>query len=559
MRLFVSFLFFSLLPLAVEANFAVTETFSSTTQKLSGDLIWNQATGHLHPKMEVRGATAVPDTVVEFGDGRHGHFIESRYGQFGTIDTSGPRKILYLDQTRFDPLQVLSFDIPADWDVIPEGNLPLRIYSLSTVKIFGRLICDGEDGSSPSGAGNLSPGEGGQGRCGGGDGGDGGDPAGNGSVGTSRNSSVTGGGGGVAPAGVSSSGSGGGGGASFSSESATVGRTGSGSGTGGNAGTNFPDDGFITRGGGAGGGGGSGSRGATSASDEAGAGGGGGGGSIEIHAYQDIRVESTGYILARGGDGGSAAQGGPGGAGAGGSIKLWSGGSVHLLNTSISPYPVDAQAGVSGGIPTQGQATNGRTWVGFENALPQGAGLAEPGSFLVDLGDKFFLTIEQTAISKSYDLGTTLSSLSSLVVTPAASADIVIEVAGGNDAEFTEGVVWKPVAQLSDLNSKRYLRFQVKLTNSNSTNPTVVEELKMNYQKGTLNQFEFDGASGCGIVSASQIQRPWGASEKPLPSLIYCLVLLSLLILPLALAVVLAGLFKAQTQGLKLILERIIL
>lgn len=532
MRFFGSFLFFIILPLSVKANFAVNESFSSTTQKLSGDLVWNQAAGHLHPKMEVRGATGVPDTVVDFGDGRHGHFIESRFSQFGTIDTSGPRKILYLDQTRFDPLQVLSFEIPADWDVIPVGNIPLRIFSLSTVKIFGRLICDGEDGAAPTGVDLRTAGKGGQGRCGGGDGGDGGGPAGNGNTGTSRNVSVTGGGGGVAPAGINSSGAGGGGGASFSSETATAGRTGSGSGVGGNAGTSFPDDGFINRGGGAGGGGGSGSRGLTAPADEAGAGGGAGGGSIEIQSYQDLRIESTGYILARGGDGGSAVQGGPGGAGAGGSIKLWSGGSVHLLNTSTAPYPVDAQAGVSGGIVTQGQATNGRTWVGFENALPLGAGLAEPGSFLADLGDKFFLTTEQTVMSKSYDLGTTLSSLSSLDVTPAASPDIVVEVAGSNDVEFTDGVVWKPVAQLSELNSKRYLRFQVKLTNSNSTTPTVVEQLKLNYQKGTLNQFEFDGASGCGSVSGSSS----GSGTPPGANLF---ILICFMMFPLGLALTL--------------------
>lgn len=534
-RFLVSFFVFFSVSFVAKASFSVTESFSSASQKLSGDLIWNEAAGHLHPKMEVRGATGVPDTLVDFGDGRHGHFTEDRFSQFGTIDTSGPRKILYLDQTQFDPLQVLSFEIPTDWDVIPEGNLPLRILSLSTVKIFGRLICNGEEGSSPSGVGNTIAGAGGRGRCGGGDGGDGGDPAGNGTAGGSRNSSVTGGDGGVAPGGVSSSGAGGGGGASFSSETATAGRNGSGTGVGGSAGTSFPDDGFLHRGGGAGGGGGSGSRGVTSASDEAGAGGGGGGGSIEIHAYQDIRVESSGSILARGGDGGSAVEGGPGGAGAGGSIKLWSGGAIHLLNTSTAPYAVDAQAGISGGVVTQGQATNGRTWVGFENALPLGTGLPEPGSFLADLGDKFFLTTEQTAISKSYDLGTTLSSLSSVAITPAASADIVVEVAGSNDANFTDGVSWKPLAQISDLNSKRYIRFQVKLTNSNSTTPTVVEELKLNYQKGTLNQFEFDGASGCGMVSGSQI-----------PSLIYFTVLLSLMMLPLALAVSLAIRFQLK-------------
>lgn len=165
---------FLLVSHTVKASFAVTESFSSASQKLSGDLIWNHAVGHLHPKMEVRGATGVPDTLVDFGDGRHGHFNETRFSQFGTVDTSGPRKILYLDQTRFDPLQVLSFEIPVDWDVIPVGDLPLRIFSLSTVKIFGRLICDGEDGSSPSGAGNVTPGQGGRGRCGGGAGGGGG-------------------------------------------------------------------------------------------------------------------------------------------------------------------------------------------------------------------------------------------------------------------------------------------------------------------------------------------------------------------------------------------------
>jgi hypothetical protein len=178
--------------------------------------------------------------------------------------------------------------------------------------------------------------------------------------------------------------------------------------------------------------------------------------------------------------------------------------------------------------------------VGFENALPLGAGLPEPGSFLADLGDKFFLTTQQTAISQSYDLGTTLSSLSSLQITPAASTDIVVEVAGSNDPAFVEGVLWKPISQLSDLNSKRYIRFQVKLTNSNSTNPTVVEELKLNYQKGTLNQFEFEGASGCGSVAASGEPPVLGSGQAALPRGANLLFLMCFALFPAGLALGLA-------------------
>jgi hypothetical protein len=59
----VSFIFFGLTSVA-NTNFAVTESFVSSSQKLSGDLIWNQSTGHLHPKLEVRGATGVPNTEI---------------------------------------------------------------------------------------------------------------------------------------------------------------------------------------------------------------------------------------------------------------------------------------------------------------------------------------------------------------------------------------------------------------------------------------------------------------------------------------------------------------
>ncbi|MFN7824900.1 MAG: hypothetical protein ACK5P6_06025 [Pseudobdellovibrionaceae bacterium] len=511
---------------AAAQSVSLSESFTSSSKKSSSSLIWNNGLGTLHPPMIVDDYQvsfgAFQDATVEFGDGRHGEFGLSTFENFGTVVGS----TIYLDTSTYPFLYVTRFELPAGYDLVPTGNQPLRIHSLADVIVNGRILCSGSAGASPSGAGRTNSGTGGLGACGGGDGGAGGAPfvfgsagSGNGQAGTTRNAFVTAGAGGVyAGAGGTGfgTGSGGGGGGAFSSlGSSAPGDNGTHS-TGGASGSNLIDDAFVNAGGGAGGGGGSGNGGTvTPTSPEAGAGGGAGGGVIEIFAVRHLEVGAAGHILAVGGNGGSSVGlGGPGGAGGGGSIRIWVGGEIRLYNNSVNPRAIDARRGTPGavGAVDGGSGYDGRVWLDLGNVIVNPTNYYPvEGATLTALGQYRFLTTLLEAETKAYDLRSTLPDVTAMTVNP-GSGDISVQFQAALKDDFSDGTGWLPLTSYDQLDRKRFVKFKFSLTNSSPTNPTMIQDLQVDYVPGTQTQFDFQG-SGCGTIStppaAEDSSRAW--------------------------------------------------
>jgi hypothetical protein len=266
------------------------------------------------------------------------------------------------------------------------------------------------------------------------------------------------------------------------------------------------DDAFVNVGGGAGGGGGSGNGGTvTPTSPEAGAGGGGGGGVVEIFAVRHVEVGTSGHILAVGGNGGSSSGlGGPGGAGGGGSIRIWVGGEIRLYNSSANPRAIDARRGTPGAVGgvDGGSGYDGRVWLDLGNVIinPTYYYPVE-GATLTSLGQFRFLTTLLEAETNAYDLRSTLPDVTAMTVSP-TSSDINVQFQAALKEDFSDSTGWLPLSSYDQLDRKRFVKFKFLLTNSNPTNPTMIQDLQVNYVPGTQAQFDFRG-SGCGTISSS--------------------------------------------------------
>ncbi len=514
--LILSFLF-SLSAPAVE----ILESFSSRDlfDASASTAVWNQALGKIHPSLQavdyMPSATPIDFSV---GDGSHGAFEPGTYAQFSVNgDISGNK--IRLDQSRFPILKVTSFHLAAGWVLEPVGNLPLRIESLTTVRVEGEIWCHGGDGGDAAGA---TRGVGGTARCGGGNGGDGGSTSANGGNGTSITGTiVTGGQGGNFTGGAAVGG--GGGGAWNGSNPPAHGPNHTAS--GGTKGVSQADPTFTTIAGGAGGGGGSGT------AAHAGGGGGAGGGAVIIRAVGDVSIgtsptSTTGYIYANGGNGGSSnASGGPGGGGGGGSVQILSGGTISIFNTDTVNETSQALNGTGGTNtdPLTGAIGGlGRTWLASQTyylvAGSAGYTPIEESPVLGANNTVRFAPTAQSAITKAIDLQSTLANIESLTLSP-TSADFQVEMRGSSDEFQSDDTGW--TSQLSQVANKRFVKIKFTITTSTPFAPTMIDQASLQFTRGVKKDFDFK-STGCGLIAPN---------PKP-PTGLMMLVFVGLLLLP---------------------------
>ena len=500
------FIFTLLLQLSAKAD-VISETFSSANKKdVSGTTaVWNLALGIIHPNLQVSnyrvtGFPIVPITNFEVGSGIDGAFSLATYSSFGVVSGS----VITINASARPALNVTSFQLDNGY-TLTAINGPLVIYSQSTVRIDGTINCNGANGSNS--AANLGGG-GGAGRCDGKIGGAGGDMASSGFQGLPVSGTVTAGHGGVyGGPNASAGGSGGGGGGAYSGNDGSNGNSSTPDvntgGAGGSGATGANHD-FTILNGSPGGGGGSGS------DLEGAGGGGGGGGTVVIHAVGDVTISATGSILARGGNGGNAISGGSGGGGGGGSVKIFTVANLELdSGTSVDVTGGMAGSTVSGTAGVGGTGSFGRTWLNYSTF--SGGGTESHPSLLQQLGTIEYNTTLQQATSLSYD---TLSStvIYNSVSTDNTHADISLEVAGSSDNFASVSSGWLPLAQLTNLNNNRYLKYRISLNNSNATTPTTISSLDINYNPNlpapspapatnnfATNNYQFS-SGGCGTV-----------------------------------------------------------
>ena len=504
----------------------VSETFSSRARLVAGSAtaIWNQALGKVHPTLQLENYKAGYTTpyLMDVGDGSDGAFNLSTYASFSQNgDISGNK--IRLDRTE---IEVTEFVLEAGWTIEPVVSSSITIRSLSSVKIYGTIDCSGRDGSNGSGA---TPGQGGSGRCGGANGGAGGALNGNGTDGDDViGSTVTGGGGGAHRGAATEAGGGGGGGAFNTSNP-----PGNGlhfSAPFGIAGNSSDDAQFAVAGGGAGGGGGGGS------DTNAGGGGGGGGGMVVIHAVGNVEIgqapgSADGFIKVNGGRGGNTTgNGGPGGGGGGGSVQVFSGGTLSIYNPDGTGAG-QALAGAAGtnGVPNlAGQGGLGRNWYTSVVYDVGSTGFYTPSEEApLIIGDWVRYSRDpQLVESTSFDLGSTLATVTTIATSPAVGA-YTLRWAGSSDNFTSDSTGF--TTDLSALGNKRYVKFQLSLENGSATAPVMVDAVTLTYSPRQMEEFEFQ-ATGCGRVAN-------GASPTNLVWIFLPLLLLVLL--------------KVKTQGRK--------
>lgn len=509
----------------------LTEEFSTLTNIDTGTTtaVVNVESGVVHPTLEINYRVYSSDATystqaVDIGDGSDGIFDLSTYSSIGTVDGSNN---ITLDASGGRIFKFKRFQLNAGY-TLTSINGPLVIYSQSTAVIDGDILCYGNDGSISSGA---TPGNGGVGRCGGKNGGNGGAPGASGTSGDSSSASVTGGGGGVFNG--DTNGSGGGGGGSYAYGSSASAGANAVTNTGGSAGLTSANLDFTILTGSSGGGGGSGSNIGTASG---GGGGGAGGGTVIIHATGDVTI--SGFIKAYGGKGGNSTYGGGGGGGAGGSVSILTAGKLTLSASG----QINADLGLRGTttntpIGDGGNAATGRTWdeAGSYNYV----GSESPASNLDNPGDNPGLLVGSQAVryvttsvlvtSKSFDTASNSPTYNSISTSP-VTAEATLEVAGSNDNFASDNTGWLSSSSISSLNSKRYVKFRMTLTNSNDASPTQITSVSVNYTPGTsttntILKENFEFKSGCGMISSNNSDPREGFVS-----------FLSLLLLPLVLA-----------------------
>lgn len=474
----------------------LAESFSTTTNKDTSTAIWNSELGVIHPTLSIdyqvtNGGPILNQSVMaSTDDGSDGPFELATYANFGSVVGN----LITIDASIRPVLKVSRFTLDSSY-TLTSINGPLVIRSLTTIVINGTIQCSGNNGSAASGA---SGGAGGAGRCGGQSGAAGGNATANGTAGSAPAELPSGGGGGGT---TGATGAGGGGGCSFTNGVSIAGTNASAA--GGSAGTCVTDHDFINLKGSAGGGGGAGS------TTEGGGGGGAGGGVVVIHAIGNITISATGLVLAKGGNGGSANTGGGGGGGGGGSIKILSPGTITLTG-AIDPC-ADASNGVG---PTPGASagkggngSSGRTWLMAPTFT--GASYELPVSVLWSTGTLKYATAAQNVVTKSLDTSNSSPTYTSITSDPVTS-EVAFEVSGSNDNFASDNTGWLSSTSISSLNTKRYVKFRMTLTNTNATTPTQVTSVSLNYtptasSTGTdVYKQDFQFKSGCGRISAEQ-------------------------------------------------------
>lgn len=428
---------------------------------------------------------------INFGDGSDGAFNNGPT-QTG-ITVSG--NSITLDTDTKATFNFSSFNLSNGFTLKATGSQPLTIRVLGTGTIAGTIDVSG--GSSAVGTSNNSTDVAALGGTGVASGGAGGAAGFGGSPGTSSTSgspstgsNVLGGafGGNTS---VSASDAGGGGGCNGVHGAApdAVGNDAQAASAGGAAGACTTTRSSVAAAfessftGGAGGGGGGNY--APGASDVSGAGGGAGGGAVHLTSLGSISFgtsPNTGNILANGGAGGDGVNvsggsdcGGAGGGGSGGSIWLQTKGTIA---NSSNQGSVNVSGGSGGSVDAvscapfgaAGNGSLGIVRVDATSASTTGTSVVFTNVPTVRSGQSFVVT------SKAIDTGLSNPSFN----TPTETQDTTSSGCGtagtlkvtyqgsSNGTSFGTGVSG---AQISSLNGKRYVRFQVTITSTGSTPP----------------------------------------------------------------------------------------
>ncbi len=470
---------------------SITETFNSseknnTLTTTAADGVWDLTAGTLHVPHTVDrdGGAPSEDDVMHLGQGTDGPFSLSTYSTFDSLP--GTPNTIDLPTTR--TYQFTTFNLENGYTLKPVGSAPLEIKVQGAVLIEGTIDLRGGDGEDVNTTLTTIP-SGGTAAAGGGAGGNGGQgsTASNGSDGTPTNSDADGMGlgGGASASAVLGDGSGGGGGgghanlpASHNGENGGVG-----GGTGGLGGPQFGfTDPYVTEfvGGSGGGGGGGYNLGAVNAQSSGGAGG-GGGGALRLMAASIEVAAVTGKILATGGSGGSQANAdthaGAGGGGAGGTVVLFSREDI-VIDGEL--YATGGMRGVGGHGGDGGNGAIGRTRLENGNGNGYTGGITVEPLPNVAFGTTYFSTQSVVVESKSYDTGTNEPAYLSFTPTETLnSGTLTYEIAGSSDDFGSDDTGYLPVAQLSDIDGKRYFKFRVTLQAGNRTSSPEVSQIRV--------------------------------------------------------------------------------
>lgn len=493
---------------------ALTQTEEFTTSRhldSSGGAVWNIALGEIHPPLLVIGwdsGSGLTNTSFDVGDGQHGAFNTSTYSSFDT-DGAISGGIIEINTNSFSNLEFTTFHLAAGYTLRPTGSQPLVIRSQSDVVIDGQLDCSGSSGENAVVAVSTSV-SGGAGRCGGGDGGasaPAGVAPGVAHQGEAGGASVSGGFGG--PICLATGGQGGGGGGSYIKAYSVIGDKpdptagdNSSGGPGGAAGSIFQNDEFsILAGAGSGGGGGSAyDNGADPAAHSSGAGGGAGGGNIQIYVARDLTVAATGSITVDGGAGGSVLggdKGGAGGGGAGGSILIFAGRDI------VNDGAITAAAGVGGTTAggVGGDGSWGRTWLVEKDGFAGGTNIEDPDTELLLPGDVRYETgVTYTVTSTAIDMLNSHPTFTQLPIslTNVGASVLSYDLATSAQSDLAGLSIFLPSTSFLNLESERYMRFQIQFDNTNALTPIRIQSVGFTYTG--FEQTEFDFVTGCGRV-----------------------------------------------------------
>lgn len=493
-----------------------TEDFSSLTRRdTASTAVWNLVSQKLHLPLYVDAETGTEsdNEVFSIGTGEDGVFNSSTYSAFDLNGGSIANQVLLSSDRIYN---FTSFELDAGTTVLAQGTNALEIRVQGVVSISGTINISGGDGAAVS-ADTSTTASGGTACCAGGAGG-------NGGTSTSSNG-ATGSGSGGATGGVVDAAGGGGGGGAGHKTAGINGTAAAGGGAGGTGGAAYGNELVTTLLGGSGGGGGAAHTAGTTATNSTGGGGGGGGGLLKLTAGGNISIDSTGLVYANGGNGGSgtdaARLGGGGGAGSGGVAIFFSGG-VYRNDGQVKAIGGTAGSGSGGGAGAAGRT--GRTRLVSTANTPEGTGSENPAPVVIEYGEvKYSPNVSYTVLSKAFDTENSTPTYSSIDVTSTipTNTTATVKVATSSDNFVNDSTEFVDISDLSTIQGRRYIKFQVTLFTSDKTVTPEVSKIIINYTPATQAQFNFQ-LGGCARSNNTTDPSPWS----------HLILLLSLLSLP---------------------------
>lgn len=439
---------------SLTVDFQTLDYYSS-----SSTAVWNIVSQKAHLPFYITTPTvrtSIPTGgTISIGTGADGAFNVDTYVSFDVNQGATPNEVT-LDTSR--TYQFTTFVLPTGVTLRGQGSIPLEIYVLGDVTIDGTIDLSGGDGDAIDSDTSASP-QGGTACCGGTVGGSGGNAT---TAATAGMGAATGGGGsgGAAP-------NGGGGAGHGSDGSSGVGPT--------SGGQSYGTVYVTTLLGGSGGGGGGEYLSGTALQNGAGGGGGGGGGAVLISSGGNLTISATGLIDVTGGAGGKTADlsrlAGAGGSGSGGSVVLLAAGLFTLEGTVDTRGAIASTTlqGRNGGAGSDGRTrivahTDQNGYLGSGQVWNWPA-FSDYGIVTYSANDNFF--VESSSID-SGNVSPTYRSITLDSTTPEGTS-LTTQVAGSSDNFQSDDTGFVSADDLSSLDEKRYFKFRITLSSTNST------------------------------------------------------------------------------------------